>query len=516
MSASARKSAWRPAARLVTLLLTGGLLGPLSGCSGGPMESSYEAERACWKASRTEQLLSLRPQAGPDAMRPAILAYERILARYPLADAGPDPELRRSLARSRILAARRLAGLYLAGSQQARAGKVLWDLQEEALADPGTAISYYSDLIQVLARGGSPDSLADACREMYTKLPAAQPDGNPLVPVLQAPMARINAYATAGRSVEAAAAVDDALSYYDRVVLEHSGTATEVGALTLKADLLARSRRVPEAVAVLERARALPATGELAPGIGLFLGQLLEQSPGAPGAAARAYREVLANFPGKPAAMQAGIRLASLLGSAGQTDSALAVLDHVGRDSPSDPEDAAQVRFQRGLVLAAAGRTSDAIREMRSVATDFPRTRAGLAAPLQVADYYRANKDSLAMQATLREAGQGYELLVRDLRSDPAQGPLVMLAIDRLANVRLRVRDWAGLAQLLQERAAAFPRDQQSPSALAEAAQVLDERLGDRQGSIRVLQTLISRFPTHPLAKAARQRVIQLGGSGGS
>jgi TolA-binding protein len=449
-------------------------------------------------------------------MRPAMQAYERVLTRYPLAAGGSDPDLRKSLMHTRVLAARRLASLRLAAGQRTPATQVLWDLRSEALIDPATAVGFYVDLIQTITRGGSADSLADTYREMYTKLPPAQPDGSPFVPVLQAPMGRINAYASAGRSEETAAAVADALSYYDRVAQEHPNTATEVAAFTLKADLLARSRRVPEAVAVLKRARSLPAAGELAPGIGFLLGQLLERPPGTPGAAAQVYREVLRDFPGKPASLQAGFRLAMVLASAGQPDSALAVLDRVDRDGRGDLENAAQARFQKGVVLAASGREPDAIREWRAVATDFPRTRAGLMAPLRMAEYYRASNDSLAMRATLREAEQGYERLIQDLRSDPAQAPLVMTAIDRLVDVRLRLGDWARLAQLLEDRATAFPRDQRSPSALAEAAQVLDGKLGDRQGSIRVLQALVSRYPKHPLAKAAKDRVIQLGGSTGS
>ena len=511
-----RRSSRRSVVTLLGFLVGSSTLGSLQGCSGGPVGSNYEAERACWKAGRMEQRLGLRPQAGPDAMRPAMRAYERILARYPLAAAGSEPDMHQSLARSRNLAARRLASLRLAAGQRTQAVRVLWDLRDEALGDPATAIAFYGDLLQTMAHGGSADSLADACREMYTKLPPAETDGSPLLPVLQAPLARISAYASAGRAGEAEAAVADALSYYDRVAQEHPSTATEVVALTLKADLLARSRRVPEAVAVLERARALPNAGELAPGIGFILGQLLEQLPGTPGAAARVYREVFGDFPGKPAALHAGIRLAMTLASSGQTDSALAVLDRVDRDSQRDPENAAQARFQKGLILAASGRRSDAIRELRAVATDFPRTRAGLLAPIQVAEYYRADNDSLAMQATLREAGHVYELLIQDLRSDPAQGSLVAAAIDRLMDVYLRVRDWARLAQLLEDRAAAFPDDQRSPSALNEAARVLDEKLGDRQGCIRVLQALISKYPAHPLAKAAKDRIVQLGESSGS
>jgi len=351
---------------------------------------------------------------------------------------------------------------------------------------------------------------------MYQKLPAAQPDGIPVMPVLQAALGRINAYALAGRSSDAMAATTDALEFYDRVGQGHPGTATEAVALTLKADLLSRTGRVNEAVAALKRARTIPAAGELAPQIGLLLGQLLEQPPSPPAAAAQVYEETLRDFPGKPASLQSGIRLAMLLASSGRPDSALAVLDRVDRDSPRDPETAAQARFQRGLVLAASGRQSDALRELRAVATDFPRTRAGLLAPLRVAEFYRTAGDSLAMQAVLREAGQGYERLVQDLRSDPAQAPLVMQAMDRLVDVRLRLHDWGGLAQLLEDRANAFPRDQRSPSALAEAAQILDTRLRDRQGTIRLLQELIARYPSHSLARAAQDRVVQLGGSSGS
>ncbi len=488
----------------------------LAGCSGGPVGSVYEAERTCWRAIRLEQRLSLHPGGGSNAMAPAIQAYERVLARYPLSAAGDDRGSRQSLLRTRTLAARRLASLRLAAGQTAQAVGLLWDLREEALGDPLSAVGFYGDLVQTVARGGSADSLANACREMYERLPAAQPDGTPIMPVLQAPLGRINAYALTGRSSEAMAATSDALGYYDRVGQEHPGSATEAVALTLKADLLSRTGRTGEAIAILKRARAIPSAGELAPQIGLLLGQLLEQPPGTPAAAAQVYEEVLRNHPGKSASLQAGMRLAMLLAAAGMPDSALAVLDRVDRDSPRDLENVAQARFQKGLVLAASGRQSESIRELRAVATDFPRTRAGLLAPLRVAEYYRTNGDSLAMQATLREAAQGYERLVEDLRADPAQGSLVMAAIDRLIDARLRLRDWARLAPLLEERATAFPRDQRSPAALAEAAQILDARLGDRQGSIRVLRQLISRYPNHSLAKAAQDRVAQLGGSIGS
>jgi tetratricopeptide (TPR) repeat protein len=506
----------RAVAAAVGILLGGAPVVLLSGCSGGPVGASYEAERECWKAGRLEQRLSLRPDAGIDAGRPAMEAYEKILARYPLAAAAGDAEMRGSLARSRALAARRLAGLRFAAGQGARAGQILWDLREEARADPPSAVGLYSDLVQILARGGSSDSLAEVCRDMYEKLPPALPDGRPVVPVLQAPIGRIGAYASVGRTAEAAAAVADALAYYDRVGRDHQGTATEVVALMQKADVLTRDRRIPEAVAVLQQARSLPAVGEYAAGIGLVLGQLFEQPPADLGAAARVYREVLRDYPGKTATVQAGIRLAIVLASSGQPDSALAILDRVNRDCQRDPDGASQARFQKGLVLAGSGRVPEAIRELRSVAVDFPRTRAGLLAPLQVAGYYRADQDSLAMQAVLREAGQSYEQLIRDLRADPQQGPLVMQVMDRLAEARLRLRDWAGLAQLLQDRASAFPRDQRSPSALADAAQVLDQKMNDREGAIHVLQTLISRYPAHPLARGAQEKVTQLGGSSGS
>lgn len=500
----------------VTLLLGGCLLALLPGCSGGPMGSAFEAERASWKAGRLEQRLALRSSSGPNAVQPVMAAYERILTGYPLVSAGADADLRRSLSRTRTFAARRLASLCLASAQEARAVQLLWAQREEALVDDASAVGLYADLLQTLARRGNADSLAEACRDMHQKLSPAQADGGPVMPVLQAPISRIMAYAAAGRTGEAAAASDDALTYYEGVAREHPGTPTEVVVLMQTADVLARNRRNREAMAALEKARSHPAVDGLASRVGMMLAQLLEREPGGPVVAVQAYRDILRDFPGQQITVQAGLRLGAILASTGQPDSALALLDRLARDSQRDPEGASQARLQKGAILAAGGRKSEAIRELRAIATDFPRTRAGLLAPLQVAAHYQADRDSLAMQATLREAAQGYEQLIQDLRADPQQGPLVMAALDRLVEARLGLRDWNALAQLLQDRAAAFPKDPRSPAALAEAAQILDQKLHDREGGIQVLRRLAETFPGHPLAKAARDKITELTGSSGS
>jgi tetratricopeptide (TPR) repeat protein len=498
------------------LVLGGCLLALLPGCNDGPVGSAYKAERESWRASRLEQRLALQPGSGPDAVRPAVAAYEQILARYPIAAGGGDAESRKSLSRSRTLAARRLAALCLASGREARAVQVLWGAREDALVDPAAAVGLYADLLQGLARGRSADSLADACRDMYQRLPAVQADGSPVMPVLQAPISRIMAYTTAGRSADAAAASADALAYYQRVAQEHPRTPSEVVVLMQQADVLARTGRISESVAVLQKARSHPAVDGLASRVALMIAQLREREPGGSGPAIQAYRDILRDFPSQQVTMLAGIRLGALLASTGQPDSALAILDRLARDNPRELEGASQARLQRGVILRASGRTAEAIRELRLIATDFPRTRAGLQAPLQVASYYQADHDSLSMQTTLREAARGYEQLIQDLRTDPQQAPLVMAALDRLSEARMGLRDWTALAQLLQDRAAAFPRDSRSPASLADAAQVLEQKLHDREGCLQVLHKLADTYPGHPLAKAAQSKIAQLTGGSGS
>lgn len=485
-----------------------------AGCSGTPLSHQYAAERDLWKARMIERQIELKPRGAQEDLTPIIAAYERILTRYPITAAGSDTSAQSSIGRVRGTAVQTLSRLYFRQGSRPRSIEVLWRERENLRRSPGALVGIYGDLVQLLARASTPDSLASLYREMAAQLPPGSPAGMPYPLVLESPARLGELYGATGRAAEAQSAYGEAVAYYDRVVAEHPGTPLEVAAHVQKANVLARLNRPQEAEQVLRTAQALPAAEPVAAGILFSQGVLREQMLRQPLTAVPIYREVIARWPEAESAVQAALRVGIAFAAAPQADSALAAFDRAEQLYPRNLALAAQSRYLGAKVLMESNRADAGIRRLRSVTTDFPRTDVGLMAPLEIAGYYERAGDIAAEQATLREAEATYAGHWENLKDDPQQADFVRAALDRLAETRTRLQNWSGAVQALLQRAEAFPGDELSPLALAQAATLADTRLGDRQASARILKALVERYPTHPMAPKAQQRLAELGSSG--
>ena len=211
------------------------------------MAERYRAEREMWSARRIERRLALKGQPDAATLNQCIAAYERILQRYPVNAAASDTASSRSLTRLRASVLLELARLYGQKDSPARAAAVLYERRHDFGADLTSTLGIYQALVQLLAARSNPDSLNDVLQEMATTLPAATPDGQPVGPVLEAPLQRAETLASVGRNQEAGAALQDARAYYEKVAAEHAGSPTEVSALIQKASVQARQNQMGEA-----------------------------------------------------------------------------------------------------------------------------------------------------------------------------------------------------------------------------------------------------------------------------
>lgn len=511
-SGAARRSIGR---RWLAACLLGGLL---AGCGATPLTVRYEAERDLWRARKEERRLSLTPGTAGEALAPAVRAYEEILRKYAVATAGNDSASVRVVVRVRAAAAQSLARLHFRRGAQADAARVLWEERERVRSDLVASLGVYSDLIQILARGSSSDSLVALYREMMDALPPGTPDGQPVAAVLEAPSRLGEVLSAAGRPAEADGALNQALGWYDGIASRSPGTSLEVAAYVQKANVLARLQRPREADAVLTEARRLAAAGPVEAGIIFSQAVLREQILRDPLGAVPVYREIIARFPDSSPAAQARLRLGIAFATAGRPDSALAAFQEVETAHARQPAIAAQARWFGAKVLMESGRESEALRQLRALQGDFPRTEPALRAPLDIASHYEKAGDLRAEAATLEEADAQYERIIRELKDDPRQADVVAAAFDHLAEARARRSDWAGTVEALAQRADAFKTSDKSPMALLQAASIAATKLeGDPQApelALRLLRTLVERYPRHPLAGAAREKIAELGGSG--
>jgi TolA-binding protein len=297
-----------------------------------------------------------------------------------------------------------------------------------------------------------------------------------------------------------------------------------------------REGRPDMAEETLKRARRLPAAQSFDSGI-LYSLAVLQEKLGRPLDAVTSLREIARLHPEDPTLAEVEMKMGVAFAGAGIPDSALAafaraekrwprrqsaLLDAARRGragmAPVDEFSrnvAAQARFLASQVLRASGRTDEAVRTLRSVQTDFPRTEPGLRAPLELAAWHRSAHDTTAELAALRAAATEYERVISDLEGSPVARAAVAFAMDRLAEVRGLQGDWRGAADVLVRRAEAFREDGRgSALALLEAARILTTRLDDPAGAERALRNLLDRYPDSPAAQAAQTQLGRPGAEG--
>jgi tetratricopeptide (TPR) repeat protein len=284
-----------------------------------------------------------------------------------------------------------------------------------------------------------------------------------------------------------------------------------VAALVQEANVRMRQNRPQEAEQLLQKARALPQAAPYEAGIVSSLATVAQRGLKDPRKAVVLLRESLRLQPDETAAGQVLLRMGLAFVEAGMPDSAQAALAQAEAHAGADPNLAAQARFISAKVLMGAKQASEGLRRLRSVTADYPRTEAGLQAPLEIVAYYRETGDKAATAATLREAAGEYERLIQELGGTQGQEAVIMTALDRLANVRVGLEDWSGAADVLAQRADGFPGDVGSPLALVQAAAIRETRLQDRQGSIALLKKMVERYPQHPLTPQVKDKITQMG-----
>lgn len=490
-----------------------------AGCTRSGISAQYRAERDLWKLRTVERRMNLTMEENKELIETLRRGYQAILERYPASLAQGGTEEANTILQVRVASATALARYHLSEGDRGAAIDVLWKTRRDLSArDTESAVRIYGDLIQILARGSSPDSLAEVFQDLAARFPAATPEGEPIALVLESPLRLADLRRGEGAAGPAAqAALESALTYYDRVANEWSGKPVEVAALVQRANVLLRMERLAEAEEILERARRLPQGQPFEANILFSLAVLREQGMKDTEGAVGLYRELVRLHPQDPSAAQAEFRIGMAYAGQNRSDSALAVLERVERTYGRNVELAAQARYQSARVLRTSGREGDAIRRFRSVTVDFPRTEAGLQAPFEVAEYYRNRKDSNSERATLREATAEYERIVQDLAGSSRENtPVVVLAMDQLATAWVRLEEWQRAVEVLTKRTEAFPGERRSPLALVQAAAILESRLGDHKGTIDMLQRLVERYPGSPMAQRAQEKITELQAKYGS
>lgn len=484
-----------------------------SGCGDSPVSARYEAERALWHARGIERRVWTRPEAAGEDIKTSIDAYEALLRDFPLSRVGSVAEERAYLANTRVGASLGLARLYRQERRLGRAVQTLTAARADAADNLELAVTLHAELLQLLGMAPRPDTTLMVLRGLAETVPPASSEGHPIPLVLEAPIREVDLLESMNRATESAERLSSALAYFEKVIQQYQGKEAEVAASVQKAKVEIRLGQYRDAEATLEHAGRLAGAEPYRATILFSQGTLQQQGlRDLPGAIA-SFRQVVDRFRDSDLAPQAGLNIGSIYVALANPDSALAAFALTETRFPKHPEVQAQARLGSARVYALRREWNEAVRRLRALEADYPRTTAGVLAPLEIAGYFERSGDVRAANQALRDAVKLYEQRVQELAGTQETRSLVMLVLDHQAEAAERLGDWAKLASALLSRAENFPLDPRAPLVFAHAAAVQEEKLNDRAAAIKTLERLIAKYPESPLAIRAQEKIASLKGS---
>lgn len=194
----------------------------------------------------------------------------------------------------------------------------------------------------------------------------------------------------------------------------------------------------------------------------------------------------------------------------GPPDSALDAyerfLDAYG-DSPSQ----AAVRFRRGMILERIDRWEQARSEFRALAAEQPSHPLAFAALLRIVNHHavRGERDLARF-----EGRHGIETLERLIATHGDPG-VVFAARRTRAEVLLLIEDYAAASQAFAELWSRYPETPAGMAAGVRAAQVAEQRLGDRRRALDLYRDLATHATDLAVQREARAAAARLERAGG-
>ena len=483
----------------------------LVGCRPEPLTVRYEAERQLWRGRQLERRISSQPEAAAGLVDEGLARYEAVLERFPLSAVAADSSEHALLGQIRGNAALGIVRIRVGLDRDPEVAiTTLEAIRNDTPDDVSVTARIYAELLRLQTQFGEPEKVVELLDEVVDRLPPHDAYGDPFPLVLEAPTQKAEILLRLGRETDARAELQVAHLFYDDIAEQAIGTTLEVAALLQKGNAYVVEERYAEADETMTRAREAKAAGPVVSTILQTQANLRQQMGKDPIGAIRLLQKLHREYPDDPRAPGALLQIGIAYRAAGLPDSALTAFAQVETLYPRQVQLVSQARFLGAKIYEATGRTEEAIRAYRSIATDFPRTSSGLLAPLELASLFEQSGNPGAAQAELQRAAADFQRIIRDLSTDPRESGTVLQTMDHLVDVWTRLGRWEDAVETLIGLAERYPDDGRSPLAYVRAATIQEEQLKDRRAAIGTLERLTTRYPDLLLSRRAAERIEQL------
>jgi len=496
------------------LLAVAALLPLVSGCSRFEgMATRYRAERMVWEAQREETRLRIG-KAAPDSatMLKIRSEYQKLrLTFHPpfIEGSGKDVErLRRDIARQ-------VGGAELTASRSALFARRP-DLALESarwvasIAQADIGLQREADLATVMALRGlrRNDEAIAAMRAMLDRYPpVASPTPEREDQILSIPDAIIDLRAEMGDSASVGKDRAYAVAYYRRILASRPPAILES---QVRARLSRTLLEMGDANAALAEVRTLRKVVSGSPALKSLEPELLYTEARIRGMQ-KSYKEALAlydgvvkTYPTSPfaarALLDAAVIAERMNDNAGAIARYRAILDH----PKLDPGIAPVAAYRMAMVKDQMGKWEEANQILENIPMQYPKSRAGVEAPIAIVEHYYRTRQPDAAKAALRKAIDTYRSMIAHDSGSVYATAYRWNILRAYTSLKLWNDALATVDQMAElDRGAPI-----TVEALFQGAQIARAN-GDKSRSDVYLQKIVMEYPGSPRAAPVREFLKQ-------
>jgi tetratricopeptide (TPR) repeat protein len=482
----------------------------VAGCGSSELWSRYGAERLFWRARKQVDRLQLNPSFVTDAdYDRAAAAFRRVTNRFPASEWARPERLARPYARDvASLSGRSVIGLARIAEMRGRMEEAIagyTEALENYRGVPAVALEASLALARALERSGRMSEANVAWLEIgraFAMVDSAT--GDPVLPVLDAPLRVARQLAGEGRKTAADSVLVEASARYETALVEQTGRRAAPELWSRLSEARADLGDTDGSLWALRSALVEPAAEDLAPQLVLALADRALRG-GRPDSALAYARWAETGFRGR-VRQDALLLEGRIFEAAARPESALAVYETFIGDYPKSMDAVAGARFRRGVIYENLGHWQQARTEYRALVAGHPTHELSFAALERIVAWHLAKGEDELARIEGRRGIESLEHLLATQHDDDVQ----MLARRGRAELLDRVGDPAEACDALADVWKRYPDTPAGVAAAIRAAQIAETRLREPERALEIYEELAGHAGNPDTQRAARAAAERL------
>ncbi len=216
------------------------------------------------------------------------------------------------------------------------------------------------------------------------------------------------------------------------------------------------------------------------------------------------FNDIITKYPQSPQAVEAHLLTANLFIVQGKFKEAISSYQQVQSLYKDNKDLQAKALISIASCYQQMNDWGTASKKFREAFEKYPDTKAGLQIPAFMLNYYLSKKDKANAAIAYQQAIQDYKKVMAGASAIPQSE---YSAGNLLAEVYMRMGDWADLVSILNTMLTKYPKSPESPVWLMTMGATYDVKLKDQAKAKEKYQLIVEKYAKSPWAKEADKRL---------